>query len=124
VGGGAAGHTPKLTSRPGTATTRRTVFASRCAATFSSARAAASSAAASASAGTVTWARTLPLTWTATCTVSSTSQRSSASGNGAQASDCSWPSRAHSSSAMCGASGATISTSGSATDRGTAESAP
>ena len=31
----------------------------------------------------------------------------------------SWPSRAHSSSAMCGASGASISTSGSATSRGT-----
>ena len=33
-----------------------------------------------------------------------------------------WPSRAHSSSAMCGASGATINTSGSTTSRGAAPS--
>ena len=50
--------------------------------------------------------------------VSSTSSASSATGNRLQASESVWPSRDHSSSAMCGASGASISTSGSATARG------
>ena len=62
--------------------------------------------------------RTLPLTCTGYSTVSSTSNAGSAVGNGSKASDRSWPRRLHSSSAMCGASGATISTSGSATSSG------
>ena len=85
--------------------------------TFSSASAAASSASASASAATVMRPRTLPLTCTGYSTVSSTRYCGSATGNGPCASDVSWPSRLHSSSARCGASGATISTSGSSAAR-------
>ena len=78
----------KLTSRPGTATTRRIGRAVEVGRRSSRRR------------GRrppeprrrrrparCTCERTLPLTWTATCTVSSTSQRSSATGNGAQASE-------------------------------------
>ena len=79
-----------------------------------SASAAASTPAASRSAATVMWPRTLPLTCTGYSTVSATSIAGSATGNGSWASDASWPSLAHSSSATCAASGATISTNGSA----------
>jgi hypothetical protein len=80
---------------------------------------AASSAAASASAGTVTWARTLPLTWTATWTVSSTSQRSSATGNGRPGQRLVVAQPRPQLLGDVRASGATSSTSGSATERGT-----
>ncbi len=52
-------------------------------------------------------------------TVSSTTYAGSATGKSWWTTESVWPSRRHSSSAMCGASGATISTSGSATARGT-----
>ena len=63
--------------------------------------------------------RTLPLTWTGSVTVAVAASAGSACGNGSRARDDGWPSRCHSSSAICGASGATISTSGSARARGT-----
>ena len=51
--------------------------------------------------------------------MSSTSHCSSAVGNAANAREPAWPSRDHSSSAACGASGASISTSASTASRGT-----
>ncbi|PFX06282.1 hypothetical protein CJ468_04813 [Nocardia farcinica] len=75
-------------------------------------------AALSASAGTWTRLRTLPFTWIGYSTVSSTSHAGSATGNGPCARDSLCPRRSHSSSAMCGASGASISTSGSTAARG------
>ncbi len=85
---------------------------------FASARAAASRAAASASAATTIFDRTLPFTCTGTSMVSSTSSAGSASGNADQTIESSWPNRVHSSSAMCGASGDSIATIGSASPRG------
>lgn len=60
---------------------------------------------------------TLPLTWTTQVTVSSTTYAGSATGKSWWTTDSLWPRRCHSSSAMCGASGATSSTSRSATER-------
>ena len=71
-----------------------------------------------AEADTVIRERTFPLTWIGYSTVSSTSSAGSATGKSAYASEASWPSFDHSSSARCGHSGASMSTSGSATDRG------
>ena len=83
-----------------------------------SASAAATAAASSASAGIVTRPLTLPFTCTGTSTVSSASQAESAAGKGARVTEPWPPRRCHSSSAKCGASGASIRARASAASRG------
>ena len=70
-------------------------------------------------AATVIRARTLPLTCTGTRRCRRPAARGRPRGTAPRPATPAWPSRAHSSSATCGASGASISTSGSATSRGT-----
>ena len=67
-------------------------------------------------AGCSSTARTFPLICTATDTRSSARSAGSASGNGAWTTEPSFPRRSQSSSAMCGANGASIRTSQSAAD--------
>src|SRR5699024_8541605 len=107
-----------LTILPGTTMTFLGSAPARFSWTFASARATASTSAGEASAGTVTRERTLPLICTGYSTESSTRYDSSYSGNGPWARESVCPRRDHSSSARCGATGAAMSTSGSATDRG------
>ncbi len=107
-----------LTILPGTTITLRGAAPASSSTIFSSANAAASMASGDASAGTVMRLRTLPLTWIGYSTESATSHFSSAVGKGPCASGSEFPSRDHSSSARCGATGAIINTSGSTAVRG------
>ena len=86
--------------------------------TASSARASFSSSSSEIAGGTSRRALTLPLIWTTQVTASSTTYAGSATGKSRCTTESVWPSLRHSSSAMCGASGAISSTSCSATGRG------
>src|SRR5699024_2846476 len=98
--------------------TLRTVWPSSTSCTRGSASTSSSRSASAMSGSTWTRWRTLPLTCTTQVTVSALTSAGSATGYGARDRDCSWPSCDHSSSARCGASGATISSSGSMASRG------
>ena len=104
--------------RPGTTMTFLGVAPANVAITLSSASVAASTVATSAPVATSTRPRTLPLIWIGYVDGLVDQQRRVGRRELGVRHRVSWPSRRHSSSATCGASGASMSTSGSATSRG------
>src|SRR5439155_1279091 len=108
------------TSGPFPTTTFRIVFPVVCVRTDASASARSRSSSSDMPAGTVSRARTLPLICTGTTTSSALATAASNAGQPALDSPSAWPSIAHSSSAVCGAKGDSITTSASIASRRTA----